>query len=72
MPADTVTISFRPQKHLRACEVMEIVPFSKVHIYRLIKKGEFPRPVRLGKKRVGWPENVLAAWLDAKAGKTAT
>jgi prophage regulatory protein len=31
-------------------------------IYRRMKVGTFPQPVRLGKRRVAWRESDIAAW----------
>jgi prophage regulatory protein len=31
-------------------------------IYRKMKAGTFPQPVRVGKRRVAWRESDIAAW----------
>jgi prophage regulatory protein len=31
-------------------------------IYRRMKNGTFPQPVRVGKRRVAWRESDIAAW----------
>ena len=31
-------------------------------IYRRMKAGMFPQPVRVGKRRVAWRESDIAAW----------
>jgi prophage regulatory protein len=31
-------------------------------IYRKMKAGTFPQPVRIGKRRVAWRESDIAAW----------
>jgi prophage regulatory protein len=31
-------------------------------IYRRMKVGTFPQPVRVGKRRVAWRESDIAAW----------
>jgi prophage regulatory protein len=31
-------------------------------IYRKMKVGTFPQPVRVGKRRVAWKESDIAAW----------
>jgi prophage regulatory protein len=33
-------------------------------IYRRIKVGAFPQPVRLGRRRVAWRESDIAQWQD--------
>jgi prophage regulatory protein len=47
-------------------EVTARVPFTKVHIYRLMNRGEFPRSIKIGKRRVCWRESELDAWINAK------
>lgn len=37
---------------------------SKPHIYRQIAKGKFPRPIRIGARKVGWRRSAILAHLD--------
>ena len=39
---------------------------SNSTIYKRISEGEFPKPVKLGTKSVGWPEDEVAAYIDAR------
>ena len=52
-------------KLLKAREVWEMLGISKATLYRLIRKGRFPRPVKLGAGTSRWPsqeiENYIAA-----------
>ncbi len=43
--------------------------FSRVHIYRLIKAGKFPRPVKLGEARIGFVEEEIADFIRARIAK---
>ena len=48
-------------------------PLSERTIYRLLDKGELPRPTRIG-RRVVWPiggPNGIEAWLSAGAPSAA-
>lgn len=36
---------------------------SRSTIYLRITQGRFPRPVRLGKRAVGWLESDISAWI---------
>lgn len=47
-------------------EVEAAVPYSRVHIWRLIRKGEFPAPVSLGARKVAFRESEVAAWLESR------
>ncbi|NOX84053.1 MAG: AlpA family transcriptional regulator [Alphaproteobacteria bacterium] len=47
-------------------EVRKRVVYSKNHIYRLMRAGEFPRQVRLGPARVGWVEDEIDEWIEQR------
>ena len=47
-------------------QVDDLTPFSRVHLWRLIKAGQFPAPLQVGKRRVAFRESEINAWLDAK------
>lgn len=44
----------------------ELVPYTKQHIARLEKKGEFPRRLQLGPNRVGWKFIEILQWMKEK------
>jgi prophage regulatory protein len=44
----------------------EIVLYSPQHIARLEKAGHFPKRVRLGEGRVGWIEQEVLDWVNAR------
>jgi len=39
---------------------------SRSTIYEMMSRGEFPKPIQLGKRAVGWPESALDAWLESR------
>ncbi|WP_081849788.1 helix-turn-helix transcriptional regulator [Marinobacterium lacunae] len=47
-------------------EVEKRTSFSRTSIYRLMDRGEFPRPIRLSANRVGWLESDLEQWLEQR------
>lgn len=47
---------------LRISAVTARIGLSKPSIYRLIKEGEFPEPVRLSKNAVAWRIEDLVEW----------
>ena len=55
-----------PERSLRLPEVQQLVPYSKMHIDRLEKAGEFPRRIRLGAGRVVWKQSEILAWVESK------
>lgn len=65
------TIEIEPGERLiRIEEVLEIVPYSRVHIYRLMNWGRFPKQVHIGDNRVCWLESEVLAWVSARVGKS--
>jgi prophage regulatory protein len=55
-----------PERSLRLPEVQQLVPYSKMHIDRLEKAGEFPRRIKLGAGRVVWKQSEILAWVESK------
>lgn len=51
---------------LRLPSVCAQVGLSKSQIYRLIRTGEFPAPVRLGPNSVAWPTERIHSWIAGK------
>lgn len=51
---------------LTLAQVRAAVSYSPSSVWRMIKAGTFPRPVRLGPGRVGWRQSAVAEWLDAR------
>jgi prophage regulatory protein len=49
-------------KLLRLEEVLARVPISKSSVLRQVSEGLFPRPVRVGERRVAWVEDEIIAW----------
>ena len=49
---------------LRLPHVEEATGLSGSTIYRKIKYGEFPRPIPLGARAVGWLESDVQAFLQ--------
>ncbi|MBD3679745.1 MAG: AlpA family transcriptional regulator [Rhodobacteraceae bacterium] len=52
---------------LRRPEVEARTGLSRSTIYLLMSRGDFPKPVRLSSRAVGWPESAIAAWLESRA-----
>ncbi|MCP3928005.1 MAG: AlpA family transcriptional regulator [Bacteroidetes bacterium] len=51
---------------LRRNHVLRRTGLSRSTIYLLIKKGDFPKPIHLGPRAVGWLENEINEWLEKK------
>ncbi len=51
---------------LRRKDVRTITGLPASSMYALIKKGQFPPGVKLSTKAVGWPSDVLDAWIASR------
>jgi len=51
---------------LRRPEVEACTGLSRSTIYLMMTRGEFPRPVQIGARAVGWSEAAIAAWLESR------
>lgn len=45
------------------------IPFSRVHIWRMIEAGDFPKPIHLSKQRKAWIESEIDDWIAAKVAE---
>jgi prophage regulatory protein len=47
-------------------EVILRTSFSKTTIYRLVRGGHFPKPIKISARRVGWLLQELDEWLNVQ------
>ena len=53
-------------KILRRPEVEQIVGLSRSTLYAMMAENTFPKPIKLGKRAIGWPDNVIAGWIEER------
>lgn len=46
------------------------LPFSAPTLWRMVKAGSFPRPVKLSQRVTAWRVGDVRSWLAAKAART--
>jgi prophage regulatory protein len=44
---------------------------SRPTLYRMIRRGDFPRPIRLAPQRVGWRQEDVQRWIDVRVALTS-
>ena len=49
---------------LREKQVLKLIPISKSWLWRCVKVGKFPKPVKLGPKITVWRKADIQAILD--------
>jgi prophage regulatory protein len=54
------------QKILRRPEVEVATGLPRSSLYELIAAGQFPKPIPLGARSVGWLETDVLAWQNGK------
>lgn len=57
------TISENPTSFLRLPQVRQRIGLSRSSLYAKIQRGEFPAPVNLGARAVGWVESEVDRWI---------
>ena len=49
-------------RFMRERDVLDVTSLSRTTLWRVMKSGQFPRPVRISPGRVGWRESTIIAW----------
>ena len=58
------------EKFLRLTEVQRRVPYSRSTIYLKVSRGEFPQPLNLGARAVGWLESDIEQSIAQRIDKS--
>ena len=54
-------------RFMRERDVLDATSLSRTTLWRVMKNGQFPRPVRISPGRVGWRESAIIAWQENPA-----
>ena len=65
-PTPEAHTGVQPDAILRVDAVAERIGLARPTIYRMVKDGEFPRPVKITTRAVGWRESDLSAWIASR------
>jgi len=50
----------------RLPQVLQITGLSRSTLYRQVKLGQFPQPVKIGPRAIAWRETDLEKWLKSR------
>lgn len=50
----------------RRREVLELIGAGDNTIRRLMERGEFPRPIQISPRSIGWKKSDVHAWIDSR------
>jgi len=51
----------------RRPDVEKLIGLSRSTLYAMMAEGTFPKPVKLGKRAVGWHERDVLAWIASRS-----
>jgi len=55
------------KRFYRRATLEDMLGISRSTIYRLMQNGDFPRPIKLGRRAVGWKSEDIDKWLLVQA-----
>ena len=50
-------------------DILAALGVSKTTLWRMIKAGTFPQPLKIGERLNGWRVETFEGWLDARGAK---
>lgn len=59
-------------KIYRLPDAMAVTGLCRTSLYNALAAKDFPEPVKLGKRAVGWRESDLDAWVQSRQKRNAT
>lgn len=57
-------MSAAQERLLKREEVEQMLGIRKTHLYAMIERGEFPRPIRVGANAVRWKLSTVSEWIE--------
>lgn len=69
MPAQELP---RARRMIRSHELQPLTGLGPTQTAELIRRGQFPKPVRVGARAKAWFEDDIAAWQEDKKKQAAT
>lgn len=57
------------ERILTTKELMQRIPLRRQTIWRMVREGRFPQPIRLTESRLGWRWSVILGWLSEREQK---
>jgi prophage regulatory protein len=51
---------------IRLPEVEKRTGLKRAHLYQLARRGEFPKPLKIGARASAWQASAVDAWVSAR------
>ena len=58
------------ERYFRRSTLVDMLGLSRSTIYRMMNDGDFPRPVVLGRRAVGWRAADVETWIKQREEAT--
>ncbi|HEX7687921.1 MAG TPA: AlpA family phage regulatory protein [Burkholderiaceae bacterium] len=46
--------------------IPKVIPFSSATLWRKVKSGDFPKPIKLSQRVTAWKVEDVRAWMQAR------
>ncbi len=56
---------------LSMAELEKRLDLNRTTILRMVRNGEFPKPFKLGARRIGWRDTAIDEWLRSREAGAA-
>jgi prophage regulatory protein len=53
----------------RLPQVCALVGLRRSALYNAVSRGEFPKPLKIGRRAVAWRRSDIEAWLESRAAE---
>lgn len=57
-----------PQGMSRLKDILPLLPFGKSTLWKMVKNGTFPQPIKFGTHCTAWKNADILAWIDEQGG----
>jgi len=52
------------ERLIRLPQVESLTGLRRAHLYGLARRGQFPKPVKIGARASAWRESLVLAWIQ--------
>jgi prophage regulatory protein len=54
------------ERLIRLPQVEHLTSLKRAHIYALARRGQFPKPLKVGARASAWRESLVLAWIQER------
>ena len=53
-------------KIMKRRQVEDAIGYKRSALYAMVSEGDFPKPIKLGRRAVGWLESDVSGWIKSR------